>query len=92
MTSVSSVGASFLQTSSSPGSNWVQDTVSANLSATPDWMDPTASKGPDAVALAANAFAAAQQIRSTNLNSLAVNAGIALLSKQLTGKSVNIIA
>jgi hypothetical protein len=44
------------------------------------------------VTLAANAFAAAQQIQLTNLNSLAVNTGISVLSKQLTGQSVNMLA
>jgi hypothetical protein len=91
MSSISSVGSSALQ-ASSPGSNWVQDTVNANLMATADWMDPTASSAHDAVALAANAFAAAEQIRATNLNSLAVNTGMSVLSAQLTGKSVNILA
>ena len=91
MTSVSNIGSNALP-ASAPGSNWVQDTVNANLMATADWMDPTASKASDAVSLAANAIAAAQQIRVTNLNSLAVNTGISVLSAQLTGKSVNILA
>jgi hypothetical protein len=87
--SVSSLSSSLVPTS--PGSNWVQDTVSANLSATADWMDPTAS-GPDAVSLAANAFAAAEQISTTNRNSIAVNTGMSVLSKQLTGQTVNLFA
>jgi hypothetical protein len=87
--SVSSLSSSLVPTS--PGSNWVQDTVTANLSATADWMDPNAS-GPDAVSLAANAFAAAEQIKTTNTNSLAVNTGLSVLSAQLTGQSVNILA
>jgi hypothetical protein len=86
-------GAAFLQSvPSSPGSNWVQDTATADASATADWMDPNASSGSDAVTLAANAFAAAEQIMMTNKNSLAVNTGISVLSNQLTGQSVNILA
>jgi hypothetical protein len=87
-------GAAFLQSlPSSPGGNWLQATATAMASATADWMDPNASRsGGDAVSLAANAFAAAEQIKSTNMNSIAVHAGISLLSKQLTGKTVNIIA
>jgi hypothetical protein len=74
-----------------PGGNWVQDTLNATADSA-DWMDPTASSGSDPVTLAANAFAAAQQIQLTNLNSLAVNTGISVLSKQLTGQTVNMLA
>ena len=74
-----------------PGGNWVQDTLNATVGSA-DWMDPTASSGPDAVTLAANAFAAAEQINLTNQNSIAVNTGISVLSKQLTGQSVNTLA
>jgi hypothetical protein len=91
MSSISGVGTNPLL-ASAPGSNWVQDTVSANLSATADWFDPTASSGADAVSLAANAFAAAEQIRITDQSSIAVNTGISVLSKKLTGHSVNILA
>jgi len=74
----------------SPGGNWLQATASAAGSSA-DWMDSGAS-GPDAVAQAANAFAAAQQIELTNQNSLAVNTGINVLSAQLTGQSVDLFA
>jgi hypothetical protein len=90
MSSISSAGASFLQSQSNPGGNWLQDTASATADSS-DWMDPNAS-GPDSVDLAANAIAAAQQIRLTNENSLAVNQGISVLSAQLTGQSVDIFA
>ncbi len=99
ITAISSVqlannGASFLASvSTSPGSNWVQDTAVADASATADWMDPNASSSDDdAVTLAANAFAAAAQVSMTNKNSLAVNTGISVLSAQLTGQSVDILA
>jgi hypothetical protein len=87
-------GAAFLHSlPSSPGGNWVQDTATADASATPDWMDPNASRsGGDVVTLAANAFAVAEQVAMTNKNSLAVNTGMSVLSAQLTGKSVNILA
>src|SRR5450631_51907 len=87
-------GAAFLQSlPSTPGGNWVQDTAVAEASATADWMDPNASSsGPDAVSLAANAFAAAEQVAMTNKNSLAVNTGLSVLSKQLAGQTVNIFA
>jgi len=86
-------GAAFLQSlPSSPGGNWVQDTATADASATADWMDPNASSGSDTVTLAANAFAAAEQISMTNKNSLAVNTGISVLSAQLTGQSVDVLA
>jgi hypothetical protein len=83
-------GAAFLQAlPTSPGGNWVQNAAAPTSSA--DWMDPTAGSTPDAISMAANAFAAAQQIELTNKNSLAVNTGISVLSSQLTG-SVNILA
>ena len=90
MSSISSVSSNFLQSQSTPGGNWVQDAVSSSADSA-DWMDPNAS-GPDAVDLAANAFAAAEQVKLTNQNSLAVNTGISVLSAQLTGQSVNILA
>ena len=84
-------GAAFLQSlPSSPGGTWVQDVSNATSSGA-DWMDPTSKKGPDAVSLAANAFATAHQVMTTTRNSIAVNTGIAVLSKQLSGKSVNIL-
>jgi hypothetical protein len=90
MSSISSTSSNFLQSSSNPGGNWLQDSVSASASSA-DWMDPNAS-GQDAVSLAANAFAAAQQLELTNKNSLAVNTGISVLSTQLTGQSVDTLA
>ena len=91
MSSISSTGASFLQNTGTPGGNWVQDTLSAAANSA-DWMDPNGSSGPSATVAAANAFAAAHQIALTNLNSLAVNTGISLLSSQLAGQSVNVLA
>lgn len=90
MSSISSVSPSFLTSQSAPGGNWVQDAASAAADSA-DWMDPNAS-GPDAVDLAANAFAAAAQVNLTNKNSLAVNTGISVLSAQLVGQSVDILA
>ena len=55
-------------------------------------MDPNGSSGPDATEAAANAMAAAHQIALTNQNSLAVNTGISVLSAQLAGQSVNVLA
>jgi hypothetical protein len=87
-------GAAFLQSlPSSSGGNWVQNTAIADTSATADWMDPNAStSGTDTVSLAANAFATAHQVMTTNGNTIAVNTGISVLSAQLTGKSVNFLA
>jgi hypothetical protein len=56
MSRVANVDFNTLMASAS-GSNWVQDTIIANLAATADWMDPNASSGPGAVSQAANAFA-----------------------------------
>ena len=69
----------------------MQDTLSATASSA-DWMDPNGSSGPDATEAAANAMAAAHQIALTNQNSLAVNTGISVLSAQLAGQSVNVLA
>ncbi len=86
-------GAAFLSSvPTSAGGNWVQDTATANAAGGANWMDPSASKGGDAVKLAANAFASAHQVHTTILNSIAVNTGISVLAKKLTGKSVNILA
>jgi len=81
----------FAMSSLTAGGNWVQDVSNASSSGA-DWMDPHSSKGPDAVSLAANAFATAHQVMTTTKNSIAVNTGISLLSKHLTGNSVNILA
>jgi len=80
--------AGFAMTSLTAGGNWVQDVSNATSSGA-DWMDSTSSKGPDAVSLAANAFAKAHQVMTTTRNSIAVNTGMSVLSKQLTGNSVN---
>jgi hypothetical protein len=94
MSSISSInGAAFLQTmasSTASGGNWMQDAANATSSGA-DWMDPSASSGSDATSLAANAFAAAQQLQIANKGNMAVNTGISVLSAQLTG-SVNILA
>ena len=68
----------------------MQDAANATSSGA-DWMDPSASSGSDATSLAANAFAAAQQLQIANKGNMAVNTGISVLSAQLTG-SVNILA
>jgi hypothetical protein len=72
----------------SPGGNWMQD-VATSTAATADWMSN--SKGPSMMELAANAFAAAQQIRVTNRNTIAVNTGIANMRAQLAGTSANVL-
>jgi hypothetical protein len=91
MTSISNTGSAFLQSLPTTG-NWMLDAVSANNS---DWMDPSSS-GPDAVNLAANAFAQAETATTGTLNSLAVNKGIATLQTKLAaseaGQTVNIFA
>jgi hypothetical protein len=99
ITAISSVqlaitGAAFLASvPTTPGGNWVQSTATADASATADWMDPNGGAGGgDAVTLAANAFAAAEQVAMTNKNSLAVNTGMSVLSAQLTGQQVNVLA
>jgi hypothetical protein len=91
MSSISSTGSSILQSTGTPGGNWVQDTLNATADSA-DWMDPNASSGPSATEAAANAFAAAHQVALTNQNSLAVNTGISLLSTQLAGQTVNLLA
>jgi hypothetical protein len=72
----------------SAGGNWMQDVATATA-ATADWMSN--SKGPTSMELAANAFAAAQQIKMSNRNTIAVNTGIAKMRAQLAGK-VNVLA
>ena len=85
-------GAAFLQSlPSTPGGNWVQNVANASTSGA-DWMDPNSgSSGQDSTTLAANAFATAAQIKLTNMNSFAVNKGIAHANAVLTGK-VNVLA
>lgn len=85
-------GAAFLQSlPSTPGGNWVQDVSNASTNGA-DWMDPhSKSSGLDSTTLAANAFATAAQIKLTNMNSIAVNKGIAHANALLSGK-VNILA
>ena len=70
----------------SPGGNWMQD-VATSTAATADWMSK--SKGPSSTELAANAFAAAQQIRVSNRNSIAVNTGISKLRARLAASTTN---
>ena len=74
MSSVPSIGASF---------NWLQSASSASSSGIADWMSP--SSRPTAMELAASAFAEAQQIKVSNLNSIAVRQGIATQHKKLAG-------
>lgn len=73
----------------SAGGNWMQD-VATSTASSADWMSK--SKGPGAMELAANAIAAAQQIRVSTRNTIAVNTGIAKLRAQLSGKSLNVLA
>lgn len=83
-------GGSFLNSQQTTG-NWMLDAVSND---TADWMDPS-SNGPDAVGLAANAFAKAHMVNATVSGSLAVNKGILTLQSQLNtqvGSQVNIFA
>jgi len=90
MSSVSGVTSGLLQPLAG-GSNWLQSVASATSSNASDWMSPS-SAGPDMVVAAANAFAAAHQLSSSNLSSLAVNQGIFALEQQQLTQSVNIIA
>jgi len=83
-------GSAFLQTIKTSG-NWLLDASNADSS---DWMDPSAS-GPDAVDLAANAFAGAHVSAITYGSNAAVNEGILTLQAQLNsqpGSQVNIFA
>jgi hypothetical protein len=101
MTTISSAsaasinGAAFLQTmQSSSSGNWMLDASNADSS---DWMDPSSS-GPDAVDLAANAFAGAQVNAITYGSNFAVNQGLTALQNILSvtstapGQAVNILA
>jgi hypothetical protein len=93
MSSISGTTATFLQSTTST-SNWLLDAANANAAGNADWFGSSVKSDP--VILAANAFAAAHQISSSNLSSLAVSKGIATLRAQLgeqaTGQSVNFIA
>jgi hypothetical protein len=83
-------GSAFLQTIKTSG-NWLLDASSA---ASSDWMDPSSS-GPDAVELAASAFAGAHVTAITYGSNFAVNKGILALQGQLNsqpGSQVNIFA
>jgi hypothetical protein len=86
MTTISSAasinGAAFLQSIQTTG-NWMLDASSAYSS---NWMDPSSS-GPDAVDLAANAFAAAHVTAITYGSNSAVNKGIAVLQQALNASS-----
>jgi hypothetical protein len=96
MTTISSGsinGAAFLQSMQTSG-NWMLDASNATSS---DWMDPSSS-GPDAVDLAANAFAGAHVTAITYGSNFAVNKGITTLQNVLSttstapGQAVNILA
>jgi hypothetical protein len=89
MSTISATGTNWLQ-SIAPGGNWLQS-ASASASGTSDWMDPSASSD-DPVADAANAFAAAEQVDTTDVNTLVVNEGISSAETQLAGQSVDIQA
>ena len=83
MSSISAVnGAAFLQTMQTTG-NWMLDASNATSS---DWMDPSSS-GPDAVDLAANAFAGAHVTAITYGSNFAVNKGITTLQNVLSATS-----
>jgi hypothetical protein len=81
---ITTIGSDWLQ-SKSAGGTWLQDTATALTANNSDWF--SGSKGASATDLAANAFASIQQIRVTNLNSIAVNTGIARATKQLVNKT-----
>jgi hypothetical protein len=96
MTTISSGsinGAAFLQSMQTSG-NWMLDASNATSS---DWMDPSSS-GPDAVDLAANAFAGAHVTAITYGSNFAVNKGITTLQNVLSttsaapGQAVNFLA
>jgi len=94
MSSISAVnGAAFLQAMQTTG-NWMLDASNATSS---DWMDPSSS-GPDAVDLAANAFAGAHVTAITYDSNFAVNKGITTLQNVLSatstapGQAVNFLA
>lgn len=94
MTAISSAssinGAAFLQSMQTSG-NWMLD--ASNVTSA-NWMDPSSSS-PDAVDLAANAFAGAHVTAITYGSNFAVNKGILSLQAQLNaqpGSHVNIFA
>ena len=93
MSSVSGTTATFLQSTTST-SNWLLDAANANAAGSADWFGSSTPSDP--VILAANAFAMAHQISSSNMSAIAVNKGIATLRAQLlaesAGQSVNIFA
>jgi hypothetical protein len=91
MSSIASASPATWLQSQTPASNWVQSAVTSDSVGSADWMDPNGG-GTDPVDLAANAFAAAEQTSTQGKSSLAVNQGISVLSSQLTGQSVNILA
>jgi hypothetical protein len=83
-------GAAFLQSVQSSGS-WFQDAAAASASRNVDWMDPSASSSSDVVKLAANAFASAHLVSSSQRSSLAVNQGIKTIESALAGRTVNFL-
>ena len=82
--------ATWLQSQTS-ATNWVQSAVTSDSVGSADWMDPNGTSS-DPVDMAANAFAAAEQASAQGKSSIAVNTGISVLSNQLTGQSVNVLA
>jgi hypothetical protein len=83
-------GAAFLASVPTSGS-WFQDAASADASSGADWMDPNSS-GPDVVDQAANAFASAHLVSSSQQSSLSVNQGISTLETALAGQTVDFLA
>src|ERR1700742_1725431 len=79
MTSIASTTSNWLQ-SVGTGSNWLQ-TAATSDSSDSDWLD-SSSAGSDPVVAAANAFAAAEQTDTSDINTLVVNEGISTLSTQ----------
>jgi hypothetical protein len=79
MSSIASTTSNWLQ-SVGTGSNWLQSAATSSSSNT-DWLD-SSSAGSDPVVAAANAFAAAEQTDTSDINTLVVNEGIATLSTQ----------
>ncbi len=72
--------------------------LDASNAAAADWMDPSSSSAPDAVNLAANAFASAHVTAITYGSNFAVNKGIQTLQNVLSatstspGQAVNFLA
>jgi len=91
MSSIASASPATWLQSQTAATNWVQSAVTSDSVGNADWMDPNGTST-DTVNLAANAMAAAEQISAQGKSSLAVNTGISVLSSELTGQSVNVLA